>query len=181
LADSLITHGIALARLGKKEQAQFTFQRAIEVACQVGALNKAGLAALTLIEEIDNLPLNILAGAYEQAGEWLADCQSREPLLRFKEAGKKLALALLTEPKTEGSIEDSKEFLFHKSCRLPDEVLKFERSLISQTLAKVNGSVTYAAKLLGVSYQRLAYILETRHKDLLKERTPVRRRSRKVQ
>lgn len=41
LAEALITHGIALARLGKKEQAQFAFQRAVEVAREVGALNRA--------------------------------------------------------------------------------------------------------------------------------------------
>jgi hypothetical protein len=30
-----------------------------------------------------------------------------------------------------------------------------------------------------MSYQALAYILESRQKDLLKERTPIRRRSRR--
>src|SRR6185369_17587960 len=50
LVDSLITHGIVLARLGRKEQAQFAFQNAIEVAHETDAMNKAGLAALTLIE-----------------------------------------------------------------------------------------------------------------------------------
>ncbi|HKB64617.1 MAG TPA: helix-turn-helix domain-containing protein [Pyrinomonadaceae bacterium] len=54
--------------------------------------------------------------------------------------------------------------------------MKFERELISDAFIRVNGSITYAAKLLGVSYQRLGYILETRHKDLLAELTPVRRR-----
>jgi tetratricopeptide (TPR) repeat protein len=171
LAEALITHGIALARLKQTERAQFTFQKAIEVAHQAGALNRAGLAALTLIEEVDQLPPEILADAYEHAGEWLADCQSQELLLRFKAAGKKLALELLSEPKAKGSTD-----LFNKGCRLPEEVLKFERALISNALAKANGSVTHAAKLLGVSYQRLAYILEARQKDLLKERTPVRRR-----
>ena len=55
LTDALITYGIALARLKQTERAQFTFQKAIEVAHQVGALNKAGLAALTLIEELEEL------------------------------------------------------------------------------------------------------------------------------
>jgi tetratricopeptide (TPR) repeat protein len=177
LTEALITHGIALARLKQTERAQFTFQKAIEVAHQAGALNIAGLAALTLIEEVDQLSPDTLSYAYERAGEWLADCQSQELLLRFKAAGKKLALELRSEPKAEGSTD----LLFNKGCRLPEEVLRFERALISQTLAKVNGSVTHAARLLGVSYQRLGYILDTRHKDLLKERTPVRRRSRRDQ
>ncbi len=61
----------------------------------------------------------------------------------------------------------------------PEEVLKFERGLIKAALSEVNGSVTHAASLLGISYQRLARIIETRHADLMKERTPVHRRPRK--
>jgi hypothetical protein len=37
----------------------------------------------------------------------------------------------------------------------------------------------YEERLAGMSWQALAYMLETRHKDLLKYRTPVRRRPRK--
>ena len=175
LAEALITHGIALARLGQTDRAQYTFQKAIEVAHQVGALNRAGLAALTMIEEIDQLPPDILAGAYEQAGEWLSTSQSQDISLRYKAARKKVALELRSESKGEGAAD----VLFNKRCHLGEEVLKFERGLIKDTLAKVNGSVTQAAKLLGISYQGLAYLIESRHKELLKERSPVRRRSRK--
>jgi tetratricopeptide (TPR) repeat protein len=178
LAEALITRGIALARLKQTEEAKFLFQEAIEVAHQAGALNRAGLAALTLIEEIDQLPPDVLADAYKQAGEWLADCESQELLLRFKAAGIKLALELRSEPQP----DTSAEFLFNKGCRLPDEVLKFERSLISQALAKSGGKVSHAAKLLGIGRQRLAYIIDTRHKAIAHERTPVhRRRARKSQ
>jgi tetratricopeptide (TPR) repeat protein len=176
LAEALISQGIALARLKQRDRAQYTFQKAIEVAHEAGALNRAGLAALTMIEEIEDLSPDTLSAAYQQAGEWLADCQSQELLLRFIAAGRKLALELRSEPKAEGSTE-----LFNKGCRLPEEVLKFERALISNALANVNGKVSYAAKLLGVSYQRLAYLIESRHKELLKERSPVRRRTRKDQ
>ncbi|HEU5460595.1 MAG TPA: hypothetical protein VFU83_08870, partial [Pyrinomonadaceae bacterium] len=46
-------------------------------------------------------------------------------------------------------------------------------------LVEVNGSVTHAASLLGVSYQRLARIIETRHADLMTERSPIHRRPRR--
>jgi tetratricopeptide (TPR) repeat protein len=175
LAEALVTHGIALARRGKTVQAQFTLQKAIEVAHQAGALNRAGIAALTLIEEIDDLSPEILSGAYEQAGEWLADSQSHELLLRFKAAGRKLALRLRGE--TKGQV--AKDILFNKSRTFKQDVLDVEREKISKALAQVNGSVTRAASLLGMSYQGLAYLIQSRHKDLLKERSPVRRRSRK--
>lgn len=76
LAEALITQGIAVARLRKPERARFIFQRAIEIAHQAGALSRAGLATLTMIEEIEPLPPEILIAAYQQAGVWLADCQS---------------------------------------------------------------------------------------------------------
>jgi tetratricopeptide (TPR) repeat protein len=176
LVDSLITHGIVLARLGKREQAEFTFQNAIELAHEANALNKAGIAALTLIEEIDDLNPDVLAAAYEQATEWLANCYNQGLLLRFKTVGIKLAKELRRERKH----ENTKDLLFSKSIRLPDEVLKFERDLISTALAKADRRITHAAKLLGIRYQTLANIIESRHPELLKQRTTVYRRPRKI-
>src|SRR5205807_651557 len=175
LTDALITHGIALARLHKTERAQFTFQRAIEVAHQVGALNKAGLAALTLIEELDQLPPEVLCAAYDRASQWLAESQSQDLLLRLNGAARLVFMIL----RGALGVEDATETLFNKPINLQEEILKLERTLIRQALAKANGSVTRAAALLSMSYQGLAYTIEARHKDLLKERSPVRRRSRK--
>lgn len=173
LADSLITYGIVLARLHQTDQAQFIFQRAIELAHDAGALSTAGVAALTMIEEIDQLSVETLSDAYEKAGEWLSTCQSQELWFRFKVAGKKVVRGLRRES------QDTTGILFNKPCHMPKEVLQFERRLISQALATASGRVTHAAKWLGIGRQRLAYIIETRHPDLLKERTPVRRRPRK--
>jgi len=54
-----------------------------------------------------------------------------------------------------------------------------EHDLIKLALEQAKGSVTHAARNLGMSYPALTYMLNTRHKDLLKYRTPVRRRPRK--
>jgi tetratricopeptide (TPR) repeat protein len=177
LTDALITHGIALARLKQTERAQFTFQKAIEVAHQVGALNKAGLAALTLIEELDDLSPGTLFAAYDRASDWLAKSQSQDLLIRLNAAARKVFLALSGEV----NAEDATEELLNQSCDLHTEVLRFEGSLIQKALAQANGSVTRAASLLEMSYQGLAYVIESRHKDLLKQRSPVRRRSPKAQ
>ncbi|MGI8734703.1 MAG: tetratricopeptide repeat protein [Pyrinomonadaceae bacterium] len=175
LADALITHGIILARLRRLERAQFTFQRAIEIAHQVGALNKAGLAALTMMEELDDLSPEILYSAYDRASEWLAKSQSQDISQRLNAVARKVVLSVGGEVKP----TEATETLLNKPCDLQKEVLKFEGSLIKQALSKVNGSVTRAAELLNLSYQGLAYIIGTRHKDLLKERSPIRRRSRR--
>jgi len=63
--------------------------------------------------------------------------------------------------------------------KLSEEVRALEEKLIKHALEANQGSITYAARTLGMSYQALTYMLETRHKDLVEERSPVRRRSRK--
>jgi tetratricopeptide (TPR) repeat protein len=175
LAETLVNQGIALARLHETERAQFVFQRAIEIAHQAGSLNRAGLAALTMIEEIDTLPHDVQSAAYEQAREWLASSESPDIKPRLRAVAKKIdGVSAMTKS------ANAYELLFNKPCDLEAEVLKFERARIVEALAKVNGKVTHAAELLGLNYQKLAYIIETRHPDLLKKRTPVRRRPRKV-
>ncbi|HBB88918.1 MAG TPA: hypothetical protein DC047_15030 [Blastocatellia bacterium] len=173
LADALITHGIALARLGRTEGAQFTFQRAIAVAQQVDALNKAGLAALSLVEELDDLPRDTAHSAFHRASEWLANSQGHDLMRRFTAAAEKVFAVLDREL----TAEEATEELFNKPCDLQKEMLRYEGALVKQALAKTNGRLTEAASQLSLSYQALAYIIEGRHKVLLKDRTPIRRRS----
>lgn len=173
LADALITHGIAIARLKQTERAQFTFQKAIEIGHQVGALNKAGLAALTLIEELDELPADTLYAAYDRASEWLAKSQSQDIMLRLNVAARKVFANIRGELKPEVATET----VFNTPCTFPLEVLKFEAGLIHQALTQSNGSVTHAAQLLGMTYQGLAYVIGSRHQDLLKVRSPIHRRA----
>ena len=172
LAETLINQGIALARMRKLEHAQFIFQQAIEIAHHAGSLNRAGLAALTLIEEIDTLPREVQSVAFEQANEWLKSSESPDVKPRLKAARRKLAVQRQHKPQG----VDVREVLFNKRYNLRAELLKRERDLIREALAKVNGKVTYAAELLGIRYQTPAFLIETRHPDLLKKRTPVRRR-----
>ena len=60
--------------------------------------------------------------------------------------------------------------------RLNEEKFLLEHDAIKLALEEANGSVVHAARSLGISFQALTYMLETRHKDLLKRRIPVRRR-----
>lgn len=174
LVEALTVRGTALARLGRMEESQFTFRKAIEIAQQVGALNQAGIAALTMIEELDDLSVQTLAVAYKRANEWLVDSQSPDLLRRINAAASKVLARLQIELITEETAEIKNELL-----NFDRELLRYENELIKRALAQVNGSLTRAAANLSMSYQKLGYILETRHKDLLPERSPVRRRSKK--
>jgi tetratricopeptide (TPR) repeat protein len=174
LAEALTDQGIALARMREAARAQFVFRKAIEVAHNAGSLSRAGLAALTMIEEIPSFPRELHLVAFGKAKEWLADTYSPDIRRRLKAAGKKLG----PQVKSEESI-DMLNVLFNKRCNLRVEVLQYEHELVSGALAQVNGKITEAAELLGIGYQTLAFIIETKHPDLLNKRTPVRRRPRK--
>jgi tetratricopeptide (TPR) repeat protein len=62
---------------------------------------------------------------------------------------------------------------------LGQDKLAMEHHVIKLALEQAKGRVSEAARLAGMSWQALAYALHTRHKDLLKYRTPVRRRQRR--
>ena len=174
LADALMLQAIAQARLGNPARAQTTLQRAIKVAHEADALNKAGLAALTMIEEVDPLSPDTLQAAYQQAREWLADSQSQEVLSRLSAAAAKLADSLYREM----SRAEAVDVLLPKSLDLDQRLLKCEHETIRQALAQTEGSVVHAAPLIGRTYQGLVHMIKTKHPDLLKKRTPVRRRRR---
>jgi tetratricopeptide (TPR) repeat protein len=175
MAEAFITQGVALARSGRSERAHFIFQQAIETALQVNALNMAGLAALTLIEELELDPLTLQA-ACQQAREWLAGSERQDVLRRLSGAAGKVIETLHGELDT----DKVSEILFTKPFDLQNMMLKHEGTLIKKALVQANGSVTHASSLLGVSYQALCYMIENRHKDLLKDRTPIKRRAKKT-
>jgi tetratricopeptide (TPR) repeat protein len=176
LADVLILQATALARLEKQARAHVTLQRAIEVAHEADALNKAGLAALTLIEEVDRLSPDTLQAAYQQAREWLADSQSLDVLSRLNAAAGKLAASV----RRELSRDEAVDRLLTKPYDIDQKLLEYEHDLIKQALIQSDGKVSNAAKLLGKSYQGLAKMIATKHPDLIPLRTPVRRRSRRT-
>jgi DNA-binding NtrC family response regulator len=63
---------------------------------------------------------------------------------------------------------------------LKQHVRQSERSVIERALRDARGSVTIAARLLGMSHQSLIYLINTRHKNLLNARSAVRRRRRQI-
>jgi DNA-binding NtrC family response regulator len=65
-------------------------------------------------------------------------------------------------------------------CSLEEEVLRYEASLIKLALEQAKGSVTRAARLLGITHQRLSSMLQGRHKDLLYAKKPAQRRKRSI-
>jgi transcriptional regulator with PAS, ATPase and Fis domain len=65
-------------------------------------------------------------------------------------------------------------------CSFEEEVLRYEASLVKLALENSKGSVTHAARLLGVTHQRLCSMLQGRHKDLLPAKKPAQQRRRSI-
>ena len=57
---------------------------------------------------------------------------------------------------------------------------EFEERLIEQALAESGGSVTCAAKILGLKHQTLISMLKKRHKGLQVKRKPAEKRLRSI-
>jgi len=66
------------------------------------------------------------------------------------------------------------------NCSLEEEVRRYEGGLIKLALEQAGGSVTHAARLLAITHQGLAFILDGRHQELLTARKPVKRRKRSI-
>jgi hypothetical protein len=113
-----------------------------------------------------------LQAAYQQAREWLADSQGRDVLSRLNAAAGKLVAIV----RRELSRDEAVDILLTKPHDLDQKLLDYEHDLIKQALIQSDGKVTHAAKLLGRTYQGLAHMIETKHPDLIKLRTLVKRR-----
>nr|MBA3768564.1 tetratricopeptide repeat protein [Acidobacteriota bacterium] len=76
LAEALRTYAVAVARLGHQDRARVSLERAIEVAEQAGDIEGGGVAALTMIEELDrSLTPDEMSTVYERADDLLARTQ----------------------------------------------------------------------------------------------------------
>lgn len=84
LAESLTTHGLALAHLKEFDRARAALQRAIEIAALVGDNERAGLAAITILEELsEQLSNSEITTIYERAAHLLSQSQHLETLQRL--------------------------------------------------------------------------------------------------
>jgi CheY-like chemotaxis protein/Flp pilus assembly protein TadD len=173
LAEALTTLGIALARLRHPEQARSALERAIDVAEQAGDVEGAGNTALAMIEEL---------GSY-LSNDYLSATVTRAKILLEKTRGMasvwrltNCACRVLSLIRASGWYPASVDWA---SFSVKDEVLRYEAHLLKLALKDSDRRVTRAARLLGFTgHQSLQFILNSRHKNLLSERTPIRPRKR---
>lgn len=169
LADALSIQSAVYARLGEYPASIKAIRRAVTTATEAGATSNAGLALLTLIEEhgAARLSYSDVYKAYRRADDLLKETQDAEEIARLR------ACARIVAARLHGAGFGDKGF------SLPKTVLEYEAKFIEQALEMEQGSVSRAAKRLGIKYQSLAHMLRTKHRKLLNKRTPPvpRRRS----
>lgn len=196
LAEALTTHGTALARLGSFSKARVALETAIRTAHNAGDAGSEGVAALSVAEELVNhLPHTELLGYYQMAEAELANSHNPEIQNRLGKCARLLLTtqSLLASEDVSGiasrSVGTSDSQLSPEQAEAPtlswetsleEQVLRYEAELIKRALESAEGSVTRAARLLGVTHQGLAFILNGRQKDLLPSRKPAKPRRRSI-
>jgi tetratricopeptide (TPR) repeat protein len=165
LAEALEAQGIALARMGRHQSALGLLKRSAHIAETAGDLHIAGRMFLTILEELKNFisPAEI-GEIYRDADDRLGDQLDPETVSRLR-ACARLAVTNAAVAKADTMLAPG---------TFEEEVHRCESGLIRHALDEASGSVTRAAKLLGLTHQGLCYIINHRHRQLLAARAPIR-------
>jgi tetratricopeptide (TPR) repeat protein len=192
LSETLITHGVALARLGRHVPARAALMRAQEVAELAGDLEDAGIASLSLIEELGaELTFDELRLAYVRADELLSESQHPEILTRLRRAAAKVfaADAPRNKEKSEGhpakssAVDETRHSDRHtwEGFSLKEEVRRLEERYIRLALENSEGRISHAAKLLGFEdHGSLNSLLKNKYQHLRAARLPAFPRKRSI-
>jgi hypothetical protein len=171
LADALETQGVALARMGRHKSALDILRRAAHIAETAGDLPLSGRIFLTILEEAkDFLSPAEISDIYQEADDRLGGPLSTEVMSRLRVCAR-LTFSNTTAAPTESPIPRGSFELEVHNC---------ESQLIKTALDQANGSVTRAARQLGLTHQGLCYIINHRHKQLLGARAPIRVRRKSI-
>src|SRR5712671_2577455 len=170
LAQALETQAVALARMGRFQSALGILKRSAHIAETAGDAQLSGKIFLTILEELKSfLSPGEITEIYREADDRLPQVLDAEAVSRLRACAR-----LSTGNAAPASLETPLPGSFEQ------EVHKRESDLISAALAQASGSVTRAARLLGLTHQGLCYIINHRHKDLLGARAPIRVRRKSI-
>jgi DNA-binding NtrC family response regulator len=143
----------------------------------VGDPETEGIACLTVIEELASTVSAIeLRNYYSRAESILRHTQNA--LIKARLGASARAVLNSEAPAPISPAESSAATA--DNLTLEEQVLRYEGELIKHALDTSDGSVTRAARLLGVTHQGLAFILNGRQKNLLSSRKPAKPRRRSI-
>lgn len=159
LAEALTTAGSIYAGSGKYDSARVAFNRASEVAAGAGDSHLAAVAQMRMIEELGSeLSRAELLAAYRRADQYVGEHASQSDHVALRQCLR----IVMDNVENLGNIQE--ELI---GGTLKDEKLHYEARLIKRALDQENGSVTRAARLLGLTHQGLCDILDGRQNKTL--------------
>lgn len=171
LAEALEAQGIALARMGRHQTALGILKRSAHIAESAGNPQMSAKICLTILEEVSSLlSPNEIRTMYHEADRRLGEPLSMEVMSRLRGCARLITSNAVTASTENLTIRGSFE----------QEVHRRESELIKAALDEANGSVTRAARQLGLTHQGLCYIINHRHKQLLGARAPIRIRRKSI-
>jgi two-component system chemotaxis response regulator CheY len=172
LAMSLTTHGVALARLGRHEEARRALEGAVEVAEQAEDARVIGEAGLAMIEELgERLTIDELSVIYERALDVLSASRNLATKDRLLSCARRVLFLAGVLP----AVQTWENF------SLKDALRRYEARIIERALKDADKSVTRASRMLGFrNHTSLIKKLKRWHGDLLAERAPARERKRSL-
>ena len=172
LAEALTTEGSIFAGSGKYDRARSAFNRASDVAAAAGDSHLAAMAQLRMIEEIGTvLSRAELLASYHRADRYIGDRAS----LSDHESLRLCGDIVMDNLEKSASVEE--ELI---GGTLEEEKNHFEARLIARALELHKGSVTGAARELGLTHGALSKILDGRQSSLAGARRPKRTRRKSI-
>ena len=130
LAEALTTQGVVLARLGRYEKSYEVLRRAMKLAEQAGALEYAGRAALTLLEEhVERMGWEERREVYGRADGWLSGTQDAEDIARLRACARRVL-----EAGSSGVQGGSAGISFVHACEETAELIEKARRLARSRL-----------------------------------------------
>jgi len=170
LAEAYTSQGLALSHMDRLDEAYAALGRAIKVATEAGDFEKAGLAALSMIEHLtERLSEDELCAVLDFARDNLRDTQNVKIRDRLMECAYRVLSVIHT------ARPDWSNFSLDETLR------RHEARFVQMALEDSGGSVTKAAELLGLpGHQSLNFIINRRHPNLIAARTPVKPRRRSI-
>jgi tetratricopeptide (TPR) repeat protein len=184
LSETLTTHGIALARLGRHVPARAAFLRAVQAAEVAGNPEGGGIALLSLVDELGSeLGFEELVTTYRRADELLSSSNDSEILTRLRRAASKV---LESSNKRSAPVKSRQLKSEHtnngwENFSLKEEVRRLEERYIRSALQDAEGRVSQAAKLLGFAdHGSLNSLLKNKYPHLNTARLPPTPRKRSL-
>ena len=154
LSEALTTEGSIFAGSGKYDNARKAFNRASDVAASADDSHLAAIAQLRMIEAMGSvLSRAELLASYRRADQSIGDRASLLDLQGLR-VGRRIVLEQL---ESGDSLEDTLI-----GGTLKEEVDHFEAGVIARALDRENGSITRAARELGLTRKGLSKIVNGR-------------------